>query len=287
MSDFVSPLDDRYIKVGRAAELMAKANPCTTRTDIMDLFKRALFSGEFDSTLDVQYVPGCEPMQIEVNHPRLEVTADQLALKTDPRRHYEMNRNSITSVLYCDGALPGDQEVMDRYLYIEGKQEAVYSHLVKIAFDEFPEIGQQRLADIYISKGKLKGWLISNGQEVPDFLADAPTPPQPTNPDFELYDFPAETLGSRRENGRAQPQDAEDAANDDIDDESANGRGRPELAGWKTVVDAARALKANDPDMLNKVIAHEAREIALRQFREIDVPSEKTIVRRMKDILLH
>lgn len=284
MSDFVSPLDDRYIKLGRAAELMAKANPCTTRLDVMELFKRALFSGEFDSRLDEQYVPGCEPMQIEVNHPRPEVTADQLALKTDPRRHYEMNRNSITSVLYCDGALPGDQDVMDRYLYTEGKQKAVYNHLVKVAFDEFPEFGQQRIADIYISKGKLKGWLIWNEREVPDFLSDAPTPPAPES---KLYDFPAKSSGDGHANGEAPRQDVEGAANDDVEDELSNGRGRPELAGWKTIVNAARELKAEYPEMLNKNVAHEAREIALREFRENDVPSEKTIVRRMKDILLH
>lgn len=284
MSDYVSPLDYRYIKLGRAAELMAEANPCTTHLDIMELFKRALFSGEFNSALDMQYVRGCEPMQIEVNHPRPEVTADQLALKTDPMRHYEMNRNSITSVLYCDGALPGDQEVMDRYLYTEGKQKAVYSHLVKVAFDEFPEFGQQRIADIYISRGKLKGWLIWNEKEVPDFLSDAPTPPAPES---RLYDFPTKSSGNGNANGEALRREIEDTANERVDDELANGRGRPELAAWRAIGNAARAIKDENPEKLNKIVAHEAREIALREFREIDVPSEKTIVRRMKDILLH
>ena len=62
-------------------------------------------------------------------------------------------------------------------------------------------------------------------------------------------------------------------------------QGRPELPGWRIVREYIVKLRDADPEKPYKVLAHEARQEALKHCDELDVPSENTILRRMKEIL--
>jgi hypothetical protein len=48
MPDYVSPLDDEYISLGRAARLIARERPGADQSEILDMFKRAIFAGELE-----------------------------------------------------------------------------------------------------------------------------------------------------------------------------------------------------------------------------------------------
>lgn len=61
--------------------------------------------------------------------------------------------------------------------------------------------------------------------------------------------------------------------------------GRPELPAWSAVRDHVVRTYDADPSRALKALAHEARGEALKSFAEYDVPSETTILRRMKEIL--
>jgi hypothetical protein len=50
MSESISALDGDYVRLGRVAALVAQERQQCAADDVMDLFKRALFAGEFDGT---------------------------------------------------------------------------------------------------------------------------------------------------------------------------------------------------------------------------------------------
>ena len=62
-------------------------------------------------------------------------------------------------------------------------------------------------------------------------------------------------------------------------------QGRPELAAWPVVRDYIVRVFGADPSRPLKALAHEAREAAMKSFVDDDIPSETTILRRMKEIL--
>ena len=65
---------------------------------------------------------------------------------------YEMNRDSIASVMFFEGGLPSAPDALDRRHYRGGKKEAeVYDHLVNARLIEFPGIG--RIEDMYLGRG--------------------------------------------------------------------------------------------------------------------------------------
>ncbi len=259
MADYPSPVDPDFITLGRAADLIVEADPCLTLRQVTEFFKCAVFAGKFDAPLGAVRWPGQEPLQIEVTMPAAEQTEGQLALETRPTRLYEMNRDSIASVIFCEAGLPGRQDILDRWFYREGKKEEVFDHLVNSPLTKFPEIGQKMIADIRISRTRLKAWLSDHDRPVPPGLGPAlPGSMTSSNAKFEA--------AARNDNG---PKPL----------------GRPELLAWSAVRDHVARIYDADPSRPLKALAHEARGEALKSFAEYDVPSETTILRRMKEIL--
>lgn len=263
MTDYISPFDPRFITLGRAAELIADCNPCTTRNHVMDLLKRAMWHAEFDESGTGSESDADDWLQIEVEIPRAEMTEGQLALKNRPKRLYAMRRWSITSVLFCDRCLPGDQQMIDQTFYTDRECELVYDQMANIPYTDFPPHGRERLDGIFIAQSKLKKWLIDQGYPVPDFLKDTKTYSS-SKPDLKIVQPSAEETQPAQDN---------------------KCQGRPELPGWSYVKQLVREIKANHPDLQHKQIAYQAHERAKGQFDEKDIPSEATIQRRFKELL--
>lgn len=264
MADYPEPADPAYVTFGRAAELLADADPCLTVDEVMERLKRAIFSGEFDGQHGNAHEPGGEWLQIQVKIPRAELTDEDRAFNVHPKRYYQMNRSSIAGVILCEDGLPGDPDMLDRWIYRDiGERHRAYRLLVQAPLSTFPDIGQQMIADIRVSRARLKNWLDANGYSPPACLCRA-QPPKP--------------IDSRDTNGAVSGYEPQH-------EDSRRPHGRPELPAWQDVRDYIVDAYAADPTRPHKVLAHEARAAALRLYGEVDTPSEGTILRRMKEIL--
>ena len=258
MSDHPVTAGSRYLALSRAAELTAGADAFLTADQMLERFKRAIFSGEFDAPVSASRVQGLEFLRIVVDIPKCELTQSQRALKTRVKRFYEMNRDSIASVIFCEGGLPGDRDLLDQWIYDGGRKKEVFNHLVMTPLSDFPEIGQRMIADIRISRARISAWLAIHGYPAPPSLKES--------------DGIALTIeGAAAEMPKRLARKKEP--------------GRPELPGWRIVREHVVKSYDADPEKPFKILAHEAREEALKLCDERDTPSENTILRRMKEIL--
>jgi hypothetical protein len=186
------------------------------------------------------------------------MTDSERALKTRVTRYYEMNRDSIASVIYCEGGLPGEQGLLHQWIYDPAQRSEVFNHLTATPLSDFPETGRRMIGDIRISRARIANWLAMNGYPAPPILRE----PDGIRLTIEgaATKVPA-TVKRKKE------------------------QGRPELPGWRIVREHIIKLRDADPEKPHKVLAHEARQEALKHCDKLDVPSENTILRRMKEIL--
>ena len=248
----------QYLALKRAAELIASEDAFLTADQMLERLKRAIFRGEFDAQISTQTVKGLEYLRIAVVIPKCEMTETERALKTRVTRYYEMNRDSIASVIYCEGGLPGEQGLLDQWIYDPAQRSEVFNHLTATSLSDFPETGQRMIGDIRISRARIATWLAINGYPAPPILRE----PNETRLTIEgAATTTPETITRKKE------------------------QGRPELPGWRIVREHIVILRDADPEKPYKVLAHEARQEALKHCDELDVPSENTILRRMKEIL--
>lgn len=258
MSEYTATAGSRYLALRRAAELIASADAFLTADQMLERLKRAIFSGEFDAPVSALRAPGLEFLRIAVVIPECEMTEVQRALKTRVKRFYEMNRDSIASVIFCEGGLPGDQGLLDQWIYDGKRKREVFKHLTATPLSDFPEIGQRMIADIRISWSRIANWLAVHGY---------PAPPRLKEPRGVALTIESAHAEKTKRTARKKVP------------------GRPELPGWRIVREHIVKSYDADPAKPFKILAYEARQEALQHCDERDTPSENTILRRMKEIL--
>ena len=265
MPDHISPLDDDYISLGRAATLIAQERPRADPSRILDMFKRAIFSGELDpppfGALKTREHPG-NWLHMEIEAPKCELSQDQAALPIRPRKLYGVNRETVASVLLTTNALPGGAQAWSAMfnvgMPVQDRGNA-FGALVAIPLREFPRRAQRELEAILIPVHKLALWLGQQGQRIPAFLL--------------------------RSAGVKAPGLA--AANPEcVDTPAMRSQGRPQKAAWPRVVQLVHQLRNEHPDWQKKQLAYEAWQIARTEFFETELPSVATIQRSMAEILM-
>lgn len=267
MPEYVSPLDEDYISLGRAAALTALEHPGTDASQILDMFKRAIFSGELDppllNTVATRDHPG-NWLHMEIEAPKCTLSQVQAALPIRPRQLYGVNSETVASVLLTTEALPGDARpwwpLFDTCAPTYQPEDAL-SALAAIPFRDFPQRGQQELEAILIPKPKLALWFGQQSQRMPAFLSPS-------------------TIAKGSEQSSTQPTDKADAFV-----AGSRPQGRPHKAAWPRVVQLVHQLRSEHPDWQKRRLAYEAWQLASREFNKSELPSVATIQRRMAGIL--
>ena len=147
-------LNDGYVRLGRAAELIAHERDDATPDDIMDAFKRAIFLGELDHD--------SAGLQMEIVVPRCTLPPDVAAIRVRPRALYGANRSTVASVLMCADALPGERADWERLFDIGSPNrdaELPYVTLARIPFRDYSETARRELEALFVSKAKFGAWL--------------------------------------------------------------------------------------------------------------------------------
>ena len=262
MSETVSPLDSRYVRLGHVASLMSRDGEQCAADDIMDLFKRALFAGEFDPPPLAKRARPDNPVEwlhMEIEVPRHTLPPEHGTLRPRPKQVYGVNRETVASVLFTTDALPGGiahwSPLFERIPHHYEHDRAMPA-LAAIPFRDYPEHGRREIEALIIPKVKLSTWLASRGASIPAFLADA---------------VPAEH--STKENGTVTAE------------RDARPQGRPHKPAWPRVVQLVHQLHTDHPDWQKKRLAFEAWQLARREFTEAELPSVATIQRSMVEIL--
>jgi len=243
------PRDDGYVRLGRAAEIIARDHDGVTTDDIMDAFKRAIFAGALSHDNG--------GLQMEITVPRCTLPPVIASMNLLPKAVYGANRSTVASVLLCGDGLPGTQSDWERLFDIadpERDPELPYLTLANIPFRDFPEIGRREIGALLISNALLRSWRVSRG------LADATSLPDSRQS--------ADTTGSL-----AKPEP------------DAKSQGRPQKRAWPRVIQLVRQLHHEHPDWQKKQLAFEAWMLACQEFAEHDVPSVGSIQRDMVQIL--
>ena len=264
MPDHISPLDDDYISLGRAATLIAQGRPRADPSQVLDMFKRAIFSGELDpppfGALKTREHPA-NWLHMEIEAPKCELSQDQAALPIRPRKLYGVNRETVASVLLTTNALPGGARAWSAMFNVGiqvQNREAAFEALVAIPLREFPQRAHRELEAVLIPIHKLALWLGQRGQRIPAFLL--------------------RSLGEKRPDAAAAKLERADAP-------AMRSQGRPQKAGWTRVVQLVHQLRAEHPHWQKKLLAYEAWQIAQGEFSKTELPSVATIQRSMAEIL--
>lgn len=267
MPDHISPFDERFITLGRAAALVAKENPATSPAKVLDLFARAIFAGEFDppaaDVFDEEAVRKRSALEnwlhIPIESPAVWLSPELRNLSPRPVEYFGANRSTVASVMHSLDALPGhgDQwsSLLDNMTMTSGREEA-YTALSKMPLDYFPLSGRRFLAEAYAPKQKLRAWFEGHGLPLPAFLQPPTT---------------------------ARPGQAGSIFNHQRSEEK-QGQGRPKKSSWPRIAEILMKLREEHPRMQKKELAYEARRIAAESIDDGDLPSVATIQRRMGEI---
>lgn len=272
MAEPGSLIDPSCIRFDAASELIAERDPAITRVAALDLLVRAVWNGDFEppplslpcptsAQLEARAHPDAW-MFVPIAAPRAWLTDGQAALSIRPMELFQAGRETIVSVMYSNGQLPGDAEgwhtLLDWRVEEPARRRAeALSALVRIPVSAYTAEARVYLASLTIPRAKLQAWLDScsakfHGLFVPAERA-APAPPAAAN-------------------------DADEAV-------TPHRRGRPVLAAWPMIEAAAHQINREQPDLPRKVLAGQLHALALREFEEDDVPNEATILRRLGSIL--
>jgi hypothetical protein len=267
MPAFISPLDGNYISLKRAALLIAGEQPGIEPNDIMELFKHAIFTGEFER--EECGIQGIDPSD-DRNLPLMRIEAPpgngfvpRLPPDAQPQEYFAVKGATVAEILSERDALPGNAEdwsAFARFPRSAGAVTDMLRALAHIPYSAFPPKARVILGDILLAKAKLHAWMIFKGYELPGFLADI-------------------TASAAKEDVAKSAEIRTDAlATDAL-------RGRPRKAGWPRVEELIREMHAAQPDSPRSMLAYDAHKIAATEFDEKDLPSLETITRQMKTIL--
>lgn len=266
MPAYISPFDDRFLKLGRAARLAAENHPGLDSGDVMDMLARAVFAGAFDPPaaegLDERARKAREAPEnwphIPIETPPPWLTPSQRQLSPKPQQYFGANRLTIASVMQSEDCLPGAAAQWDALLRDltrpEGQEEA-FAALTKTPFTHYPQAGQRFIEGIYVPRSKLRRWFELRQISVPEILNDDEKP-------------------RGKESGAAQCTPLEPTT-----------RGRPQKAAWRCITETLLKLRAEKPTMQRKAMAFAAWKRAAEEFDESGLPSVATIQRKMGEIL--
>jgi hypothetical protein len=263
MPDFISPLDGNYISLKRAAVLIAEDRRGIEADEIMELFKHAIFTGEFEHPETA--IPADEESNLpllRIELPRTKRAAPSLAVNQQPQAYFGAKAATIADVLIERNALPGtaaDWSVFSAGPRDEKTTDDLLHVLARLPYAALPDKARDILGGIMLATPKLRAWMAFKSYELPPALQTAP-PPSP--PGLKLVEPCAET-----------PK-----ANAD--------RGRPRKAGWPRLEQLIREQHAANPATPRSVLAFDAYKIAATEFDEKDLPSLETVTRQMKKILV-
>jgi len=164
------PLDDGLVRLGRVAEMFARERDDTTADDIMDAFKRAIFTGEL--TRDNA------GLHMEITVPRCTLPPTIAVMRVIPWALYAVNCSTVASVLMRANALPGERVDWERLFDIgdpNRDRELPYVTLATIPFCDYPEIGRRELAALLVSKSQLGAWLAAKRLPASPIPGDGPS----------------------------------------------------------------------------------------------------------------
>lgn len=267
MPSYISPFDERFLKLGRAARLAAENYAGLESADIMDMLARAVFSGAFDpSPIDLFDKAAREArdaagnwLHVPIETPPAEMTPAQQKLSPKPQQYFGANRTTIASVMESLDALPGDASQWHALLHDitrpEGQEEA-FAALTKTPFYHYPKAGRRYLKEIYVPRNKLRRWFTLRQIPLPPFLEEDDCARLVAN------------LEKVRELDSLQST-----------------RGRPQKAAWSSITKALLQLRTEKPNLPKKLLAYEAWKRAAEEFDESDLPSVATIQRKIGEIL--
>ena len=171
----ITPTNSAFVRLGRAADMIAAENETLTREDVMDAFKSSIFHGDWEfppqTSEDEARAPRRLQMEIPVPASTLPPVLQSLDLR--PRAFYAVNRSTIASVMYCASALPGDHADWKRlfdYAEPDYDMDLPYRTLSAIPFRQYPDNGRHELEILLAPKATLAVWLGSHRLPVPQAL---------------------------------------------------------------------------------------------------------------------
>lgn len=262
MPAFISPLDGNYISLKRAALLIASEQLGIEPDDIMELFKYAIFTGEFER--EECGIQGIDPND-DRNLPLLRIEAPpgtglvpRLPADAQPQEYFAVKSATVAEILSERDALPGraeDWTALAQFPRYAAAMKDALGALAHIPYSAFPAGGKAILGDIRLTKFKLRGWMKFKGYELPTFLGDLSPPAD-----------------------RGHLENAEDS-------HAKPSRGRPRKPGWMRVEQLIREIHAANPAMPLGTLAFDACKQAAAEFAQEELPSWETVLRQMKSIL--
>ncbi len=264
MPAFISPLNGNYVSLKRAALLIAQEQPGIAPDDIMEMFKYALFAGEFEheeiAIRDLRPADDWNMPLLKIEVPATDTIVRRLPLESQPQEYFALTGTSIAEVLSERDALPGKAEnwsAFTAFPYSAGIMADTLPDLARIPYTAFPAKAHEILGNVMLAKIKLRAWMVFRGYELPSFLRMVTVKKATSKPTLTHND--ATSAGAPR--------------------------GRPGKAAWGRVGELVRELHAAQPKMKRSALAFEALKMAAKEFDEKELPSVETVVRKMKSIL--
>jgi hypothetical protein len=249
MPDLANVLDDGYVPLGGAANSLARRLPGCTPDEFMELFKTALFNGDFDDGRE-DYESG--------------VAWLRTAVETSKRR-YGFTRCSVVRLLIGVNALPPDpavRESLSDVIAIMKGEEPGYDILSRTPLSDYPERGRRELEALMVRRSVLASFLRSR-YRVLSLVGTDSNPHHQATPD----------LPPANENFCG------------LIEKPPHLRGRPRKTAWPRIVEFARQLALEHPEWQKKRLAFEAWRCAREEFGLSQLPSVATIQRSMVAIL--
>lgn len=246
MPDLATVLDDGYVPLGGAANSLARRLPGCTPDEFMELFKTALFNGDFDDG----------PEDYESGVAWLRTAAET------SKRRYGFTRCSVVRLLIGVNALPPDpavRESLSDVIAIMRGEEPGYDILSRTPLSNYPERGRRELEALMVRRSVLANFLRSRCQVLS--LVDISGSHAP------VFDVSAAN------------------ENHSLIVRPAHMRGRPRKTAWPRIVELAGQLAREHPDWQRKRLAFEAWRRARDELGGCQLPSVTTIQRHMVEIL--
>lgn len=271
MPNFISALDDDYISMKSAAELIAAERPELRMEAVMDTFVHGIFVKEFEP-------PELSPLRrnqaewalhLRIERPLPDAATRALPVEHQPHDCYAVGAATILQLLHSRGALPGDTDAEPGSARSEavepGAAEKALTRLAATSFAAFPETGRAILSEILLSRDHLREWMLDHEYHLPAFLSTDSPQTEDIKPEQ------SDETSTREKPARVTSKKA--------------ARGRPPKAAWDRITQIVRDLHTKYPTMKLSALALDAYREAMREFDEIHLPSPSTIERSMKSII--
>ncbi|MFC7047864.1 hypothetical protein [Emcibacter nanhaiensis] len=254
MAGYISSLDDRFLSFERIAKLLILERPDLKKKQVLDSLKHALFAGDFESSENTPETDGMDLNQLRILHPQplAEISNDEFVPTARPCKYYGVDRYQVALILYHKEGLPEPLDDWERFFGPAADpfhRPLMYRHLSNIPIKSYPKSGQKILGKIFISKSRLRDWMLLKGFALPSFLNSFPT------------------------------------ASDNPEDAAAPGKGRPRNPRWDDIKDLVQQVADSNPDMLHKNIAHRVHKTVRQKYPHEKIPAENTILRKVGTLL--